>query len=202
MRRFVIVVDAQRDFMQADGALPVGGAEALIAPLGDWLAALRPAETAGVLFTFDTHDAGSYAESAEAEQFPLHCVRGTAGWQLVVDFAELHHAIPLYRMEKPVFDMWADPGGTIEAIGDFGRTMSRFGHMIARDRFFDELAAAGVRDVTVVGVAADFCVRWAVEGLIARGFRVTVPTELTRGIVRQIDAVREDEWEGAAVALA
>lgn len=45
------------------------GAEALVAPLNAMLAALDPAETAGVLLTFDTHASESYASSAEAEQF-------------------------------------------------------------------------------------------------------------------------------------
>src|SRR6187551_3836354 len=107
MRRFVIVVDAQQDFMQADGALPVPGADRIITPLQAWLSELQPADTAGVLFTFDTHDVRNYAESAEAEQFPIHCVRGTPGWQLVVEPSEVHRSIPVYRMEKPVFDMWA-----------------------------------------------------------------------------------------------
>lgn len=195
MRKFVIVVDAQRDFMCTGGALPVAGADAMIAPLGAWLSRLDPAETAGVLFTFDTHDTQSYAASPEAEMFPLHCARGTTGWQLVVDPAAIQDRIPVYRMEKPVFDMWADPDGAVEALGDSGRS-------IARDRFFSELQTAGVADVTVVGVAADYCVRWAVEGLIARGFRVTVPIELTRGIAREIDAVQREEWAGAEVALA
>ena len=55
MRQFVIVVDTQADFMQADGALSVAGAEALKAPMQAWLASLSPADTAGILFTFDTH---------------------------------------------------------------------------------------------------------------------------------------------------
>ncbi len=48
MQRFVIVIDTQRDFMAADGALSVSGADALIAPMTAWLAGLDPAETAGV----------------------------------------------------------------------------------------------------------------------------------------------------------
>jgi nicotinamidase/pyrazinamidase len=56
MARFVIVVDTQRDFMASDGALSVAGAEALLAPMRAWLSALDPAETAGVLFTIDTHE--------------------------------------------------------------------------------------------------------------------------------------------------
>jgi nicotinamidase/pyrazinamidase len=53
----------------------------------------------------------------------------------------------------------------------------------------------------VTGVVADFCVRWAVEGLIERGFRITVPANLTRGIVRQINMVAAEEWATARVAV-
>nr|WP_249403780.1 isochorismatase family protein [Sphingomonas sp. CFBP 13720] len=60
-----------------------------------------------------------------------------------------------------------------------------------RDVFFAQLRADGVQDVTVVGVAADYCVRWAVERLIACGFRVTVPADLTRGI-----AAKSTRWLG------
>lgn len=201
MRSFVVVVDAQRDFMQPDGALPVAGAAALVAPLRAWLAGLRAADTAGVLFTFDTHDARSYALSPEAEAFPVHCVKGTPGWQLVVDLGEIDHAVPLYRMEKPGLDMWGECCGAVEALGDFGCNFSRFGQTHPRDRFFAELHDGGVREVTVVGVAADYCVRLAVAGLVARGFRVTVVGELTRGVTRQIDAVFRDEWAEAEVAL-
>ena len=49
MRSFVIVVDMQRDFVEASGALPVPDAEAIVAPMQQWLAALTPAETAGDL---------------------------------------------------------------------------------------------------------------------------------------------------------
>ena len=39
MTGFVIVVDMQRDFVMPSGALPVPDAQALIAPMQDWLAA-------------------------------------------------------------------------------------------------------------------------------------------------------------------
>jgi nicotinamidase/pyrazinamidase len=183
MSRFVIVADAQADFMLADGALPVPGADALIGPMQRWLAALRPEDTAGVLFTFDTHDAATYQASSEAEQFPIHCVRGTPGWASVLDASAVSDAIPLYRLEKGVFDMWAEPDVVID---DARRPDAP---AIPRDTFFDLLQTSGVSEMTVIGVAADFCVRWAVAGLIERGFRVQVPQALTRGIISQIDAV-------------
>jgi nicotinamidase/pyrazinamidase len=194
MKSFVVVVDMQRDFVAADGALPVAGAEDLLAPMTDWLTALRPDEVAGVLFTKDTHIPDIYAVSEEGTQFPPHCERGTPGWALVVDPALLDPALPRYVLEKGVFDMWAEQNIAVEQLDAMTP--------VDRDAFFARLHASGVKDVTVVGVAADYCVRWAVEGLIARDFHVTVPAALTRGIARQIDAVAADEWTGAEVAIA
>ncbi|MDQ1231125.1 cysteine hydrolase family protein [Sphingomonas sp. SORGH_AS_0879] len=192
--RFVVVVDMQRDFVASDGALLVAGAEEMVAPMNAWLASLQPAEVAGVLFTADTHVPEVYALSEEAKQFPPHCEVGTPGWALVVDPNVVDAAIPTYRLEKGVFDMWAEPGLVVERIGTADTT--------DREAFFNGLQAQGVEHVEVVGVAADYCVRWAVEGLLARGFRVTVPVGLTRGIVRQIDMVALEEWTGRNLAIA
>ncbi|HXH16544.1 MAG TPA: isochorismatase family protein [Sphingomonas sp.] len=188
MTRFVVVVDTQWDFMAADGALSVAGADALVPPMQAWLSALKPDDVAGVLFTFDTHFRETYAASPESEMFPIHCVRGTQGWGNMLDVALVDTAIPAWRIEKGVFDMWAEPGLEIENARDAG------GPTVARETFFAELAATGITDVTVIGVAADYCVRWAVEGLIARGFAVTVPADLTRGIERQIETVAAEEF--------
>lgn len=193
MKRFVIVVDTQADFMNADGALSVDGAEVLIAPMRAWLASLRPAETAGVLFTFDSHFADTYQGSAEAEQFPIHCVYRTPGWENVLDPDAVDPAVRVYRLEKGVFDMWAEPDLAIEAVAT--------GEKVARDAFFAGLKARGVTEVTVIGVAADYCVRWAIEGLIARGFAVEVPAGLTRGIARPIEQVVAEDFADAPVRL-
>ncbi len=193
MKQFVIVVDMQRDFVARDGALPVQGAEEIVAPMGRWLAALRPDDVAGVLFTADTHVPEVYAGSSEAEQFPPHCVKGTAGWSLVVDPATVDPAIPTYSLEKGVFDMWEEGGLELAHIAT--------GEALERDAFFASLRDHGIEDVTVVGVAADYCVRWAIDGLLARGFRITALQDLTRGIARSIDAVAEDAWSLAPVQL-
>lgn len=193
MRRFVIVVDTQADFMHADGALAVAGAEALIAPMRAWLADLDPAETAGVLFTFDTHTAERFTGSPEAEQFPLHCERGTPGWENVLDLAAVAPGIPVYRIEKGVFDMWAEPDLAVEAVGS--------GEARPRDTFFAALRAEGVTELTVIGVAADYCVRWAIDGAVAHGFTVEVPAALTRGIARPIAQVLAEDFAGKPVRL-
>lgn len=185
-RRFVVVVDMQGDFVWPSGALPVAGAEAIVSPMQDWLSALDPATTAGVLLTFDTHVSDVYAGSPESGQFPIHCLHGTAGWESVLDPAAIPPAIPVYTLEKGVFDMWAEPGLELRAFHARGNDE---GAATGRDAFFAGLAAQGVKDVTVVGVAADFCVKWAIEGLLSRGFRVELPAALTRGIGMDATAV-------------
>jgi nicotinamidase/pyrazinamidase len=195
MTHFVIVVDTQKDFMAADGALSVAGADALIEPMQAWLRALDPLDTAGVLFTFDTHEPEEYEGSAEAETFPIHCVRGCDGWHNVLDVALLDPAIPAWRIEKGVFDMWAEDGLSIKDARD------PTGQAMPREAFFECLRAKGVTDVTVIGVAADYCVRWAIEGLAARDYRVDIPEQLTRGIDRQIRVVADDDFAGLPVRV-
>jgi nicotinamidase/pyrazinamidase len=195
MSRFVVVVDTQWDFMAGEGALSVAGAAALVAPMQAWLSALQPADVAGVLFTFDTHFRETYAASPEAAMFPIHCVRDTPGWANMLDIALLDPAIPAWRIEKGVFDMWAEPGLAIEDARDPGAPS------IPREAFFSRLAAQHTTDVTVIGVAADYCVRWAVEGLVERGFAVTVPAGLTRGIERQIDTVAAEDFAGRRLTI-
>ena len=48
---------------------------------------------------------------------------------------------------------------------------------------------------------ADYCVRWAIEGLVARGFTVDVPQGLTRGIARPIAQVVAEDFADAPVRL-
>jgi nicotinamidase/pyrazinamidase len=194
--KFVIVVDTQRDFMAADGALSVAGAEALVPAAEQFLAALRPEDTAGILFTYDTHEPEVYATSPEAEQFPPHCVKGSAGWDNMLSPDAVDAAIPVYRLEKGVFDMWAEPD---IALSDERRPEDA---PLPRDAFFERFRREGVCDVTVIGVAADYCVKWAVEGLLARGFAVTVPESLTRGIARQIRDVAVEDFAGRLLVTA
>ncbi len=196
MADLIIVVDTQADFMLPDGALPVRHADEIVAPLQAWLEARSAADSAAVLFTFDTHFADSYPGSAEAELFPIHCVRDTPGWRNLIDFTRLADDLPCATLEKGVFDMWAEPD---VAIRDARRDDAP---ATPRDRWFADLRARGIDHAIVVGVAADYCVAQAVAGLVARGFRVTVLRGLTRGIARSIDAVVRDDFANAPVTLA
>lgn len=188
MKKIVIVVDAQNDFMKEDGNLPVPGADYLIEPINEYLRGLKAAETELVLYTFDTHTDTSFPGSPESEMFPPHCYKGTPGWELAVT-AEIEP--PVFKLEKNVFNMWEEKGL---------RITDPTGYDCSREFLFEQLRRNEMTNVEVVGVAADFCVKWAVDGLIDRGFYVTVKENLTAGIERQISQVRAEDW-GDAVTL-
>ncbi len=194
----VVAVDTENDFMRADGLLAVPGAEALIGPMRGYLDALDRTEVAAVLATFDLHDAATFFGSPEnlgdpangIPGFPLHCEIGTSGADNVLDLAVPDgNGIPAYRLEKGVFDMWEEDGVRV----------SRFAAPTAaepRDAFFEAMRAKGVDTVRVFGVAADFCVMWAIRGFLERGFRVEVVEALTAGIARDMARTVADEFPG------
>jgi nicotinamidase/pyrazinamidase len=194
MAEVIVVVDTQADFIRADGALPVAGAEEIVGPLAEWLRARTADDTAAIVFTFDTHFVETYPASAEAELFPIHCVKGTAGWDNLIDPLAMPPSIPCRTLEKGVFDMWAEDGLVLHDPHGVAPP-------IDRDTYFAKLRESGVERAIVVGVAADYCVRWAVEGLIARGFAVGIPAALTRGITRSIEQVVADDFHGLAAVI-
>lgn len=76
MKKFLVVVDMQKDFV--DGALGTAEAVGIVEN-----AANKIREFDGDIFvTFDTHFE-TYLETAEGRKLPVrHCIKGTDGWQL------------------------------------------------------------------------------------------------------------------------
>jgi nicotinamidase/pyrazinamidase len=187
MSKFLIVVDTQRDFMYPDGALYVSGADTFIPAANSFLRNLDAPEYSGVLFTMDTHTPEEYTGSPESEMFGPHCVKGTDGWTNVFDPEYMSEAFPIYYLEKGVFNMWEEPGlqiyPTSGVVNSYDHTCGLQGDEegIDRDQFFQQLLSQGMT-IQVFGVASDYCVKWAVDGLIRRGFTVEVIDDLCRGI--------------------
>jgi len=107
-----------------------------------------------VVFTRDTHHSRAYSTSVEAKEFPPHCLWDTKGHELLIPFRGSD------RIDKTVFDVWADE----------------------RCKPYLEWRAQRYDEIEIVGVAADYCVRYAYEGFKQRGFNVTVRGDLTVGI--------------------
>lgn len=198
VRRILDIVDMQVDFMHPGGLLAVPGADRLIARTNDFFRALPYDDYECALFKYDTHFAVEYPYSPESRSFPhIHCEYGTKGWGLAVDDALLAGRLPVYYMAKNCFDMWADNPVSAAARLEFAGTRDRQAYEnlfhvtndraalergVARDKFIESLRAGEDMEVTVIGVASDFCVHDAVLGYLRRGARVRIAEDLVTGI--------------------
>lgn len=202
MFKIAVIVDAQYDFMsKADGALYVSGAEDIVDTINEYLESLAIENGYfGVLFTADTHDSETYPESKEANEFAPHCYIGTDGFDFMVDPSKVlqpaEGGVDRFILNKDVFNMWEKPTLDIRPLKMVGEPAAIMGGQ-DRDTFFQNALDAGVDEVEVCGVASDYCVKWAVEGLLARKFNVVVYDNLVAGITRDIHQVAEEEFSGA-----
>lgn len=96
MRRLLIVVDMQNDFI--DAALGTKEAVLIVDAVKEKIRTY-PAED--IIATMDTHGE-NYMETQEGRYLPVpHCVKGSEGWQIRPDIAELLEGAKIY--EKPTF---------------------------------------------------------------------------------------------------
>ena len=96
MRKILVVVDMQNDFI--DAALGTAEAAAIVGAVKE---KIRSYPAADVIATMDTHS-DNYLETQEGKYLPVpHCIRGTDGWRIRPDIAELLTEAKIY--EKPSF---------------------------------------------------------------------------------------------------
>lgn len=98
MRRLLIVVDMQNDFV--DGAL---GTPEAVAILPAVRARIEAAKETGedIIFTRDTHQP-NYMETQEGRKLPVpHCIENTPGWEIVPQLRELTAGCLV--IDKPTF---------------------------------------------------------------------------------------------------
>ena len=90
----LVVIDMQNDFI--DGALGTPEAEAIVPNVVDRVKNFNGL----VLATRDTHG-GDYLQTQEGRKLPVeHCIRGTYGWEIREEIAELLESGPI---DKPTF---------------------------------------------------------------------------------------------------
>jgi nicotinamidase/pyrazinamidase len=172
--RALVIVDFQNDFTPG-GALAVREGDE-IADRVDRLA--RSGSYDVIVATRDWHppDHGSFA--AQGGPWPEHCVQGTHG-------AELHPALDRALLDR-VVDKGSDPA--TEGYSGFEATdLEQF------------LRERGVDDVTIVGLATDYCVKNTALDALRAGFAVAVDPTAVRGVeVEPGDGLRALEEVRAA----
>jgi nicotinamidase/pyrazinamidase len=111
-----------------------------------------------VVATRDWHpaDHGSFGAP-----WPVHCVAGTPG-------AQLHPGL-----DQSGIDVIVDKGQAVDTDGYSG---------FAGTDLEEILRARGITQVTVVGLATDYCVKNTALDALRAGFQVTVDTTAVRGV--------------------
>ena len=174
--RALIVVDVQNDFCPG-GALAVAGGDQIVAQINNVMA-----DYDAVILTQDWHPAGhsSFASSHEAEVFsniampygpqvlwPDHCVQGSFGAAFHKDLVTDRADLILRKGYRPDIDSYSAffENDRSTATGLEGYLKSR-----------------GILDVTLVGLATDYCVAYSALDAARLGFAVSVDTALCRAI--------------------
>ena len=173
----LIVIDIQNDFCPG-GALAVPGGDEIVAPVNALMGGFD-----AVILTQDWHPAGhsSFAsEHAGKDQYELiempygpqvlwpdHCVQGSTG-------AAFHPGLNTIRA-----DLIIRKG--------FRRAIDSYSAFFENDHTTPTglegyLRTRGITDLTLVGLATDFCVNYSAVDAARLGFRVTVRADLCRAI--------------------
>lgn len=158
--RFAFIdIDTQVDFMEPGGKLYAPGAERIkpnLARLVRW------AHEHGLplVSSVDAHAPGD----AEFGEYPPHCLKGTPGQRKVAESSTGREVF----VENAPTEMIPDPT-RVHAVLE-KQQFSVFTHQKAAQVF----GATAAREMVVFGVVTEVCVRYAVLGLLERGYAVRV----------------------------
>lgn len=164
----LVVVDVQNDFADPAGSLHVPGGEEVVDAVN---AEVQRAREAGafIAYTQDWHPPSTPHFAKDGGTWPVHCVAGTWGAELV----------PALEVVGPVVRK-----GTGGEDGYSGFTVR---DPVSGRGEPTELAALlrsrGTRRVVIVGLATDYCVKATALDAVAAGF----DTEVIAGAIRAVD---------------
>jgi nicotinamidase/pyrazinamidase len=174
--RALIIVDVQRDFLPG-GALPVPDGDAVVPAVR---ALVGTGDFDVVLATRDWHPADHSSFVSQGGAWPEHCVQGMPG-------AELEPGIVGLAVDGVI-----DKGVPVDGPG---YSAFESGALLAQPR------ERGARDVTIVGLATDYCVEATARDALAAGLSVTIDGAAVRGIDPDASQHTLDELAAAGAAI-
>ena len=194
----LLLIDLQNDFMPG-GALAVPGADEVIPIVND----LMP-QFDLIVATQDWHpaDHGSFAANHPGKSvydhivldgltqtlWPIHCVQNTGG-------ASFAPGLDTRRITR-VFTKGMNP--RIDSYSGFHDN----GHR-ASPGMGEWLKTQGVSELTIAGVATDYCVKFTMLDALKDGFRVNLIAQACRGVNLQAGDVNRalDEMQAAGAVI-
>lgn len=182
-------VDVQADFMLPAGRLYVPGAENLLPNIRR----LTDAARSGKVFLV-SHGDFHAPNDPEFKIFPPHCVKGTPGSDLLPE-AITSRVARVANTETAKLP--ADLSGYQQILLE-KQTLSIFEsrHADALVQRLDDQA-----EFVVFGVVTEYCVNFAVKGLLARGRRVAVVTDAIETLKPEDGERAIAEWQRLGARL-
>ncbi len=179
-------IDTQRDFLEPTGALFVPGSTAIVPRLARLTRFARD-QAIPVLATACAHS----HDDPELKTFPPHCMVGTGGQERVE---------ATFCSGSVLFDERAHvPAKVPPHLTLLKRQYDFFTHPHAAELI--ALYAAGQPIFVVYGVATDYCVAAAVNGLLARHCRIALVVDAIRAIDNEAEAGILTEFARRGVLL-
>ncbi|CAM2795905.1 isochorismatase family protein [Corynebacterium jeikeium] len=198
----IIVVDVQNDFV--DGSLGTDRGLEVARGINAWLGGLVHAEGEEaeasdgssvasrplIVGTKDWHikPEGHFAPEGEEPDYkdtwPVHCVADTHGAQVCAE------------LNPELVDVWFHKGEYTAAYSGFE------GHLAGEEQTLQQwLNSHEVENVTIVGIATDFCVRATALDAMNAGLHVRVIEQLCSAVTEQggKSAIQELEDAGAEI---
>lgn len=162
----LVVVDVQNDFVEG-GSLAVAGGQAVADNLAQWVVPSVQQSGIEVFYTKDWHiNPGTHFsdEPDYVDSWPRHCVAETQGAEFAADF-------------PPVGGDRLFKKGQFEASYSGAEGKDAYGQGLV-----ESMTRLRIRNVTVVGIAYDYCVAATAEDLAKAGFNVYVVKPLTASV--------------------
>jgi len=170
--------DAQADFMLPGGKLYVPGAEKIIPNLNRLVDAVRQ----GRVFLISSADAHN-PDDPELREWPPHCLQGTPGADLIPEACAPRRLVIPNQKE---FVLPEDLSG-YQQVTLQKNTLDVFDNphtdaLLARLNPTASPAFDPQPEFVLFGVATEYCVRCAADGLLRRGRRVALVTDAVRSL--------------------
>jgi len=198
MNKLAIMVDVQNDFMKPDGKLYIKDAEKIIPNISILVKYIKD-KGIPMIATKDKHYGTDYFSKVETEldinggPFPMHCQADTKGQKLIE--------------EVNIEDL------DVKLYGDIGLTESmidlNLGKVYSYDKQeYDIFTNISVKylfewydEFLVFGVATDYCVYAAVDGLLKMGKKVTIVTDCIKAVNEEDGQKKLKELSESGVVL-
>ncbi len=180
-------IDTQFDFMDPQGNLYVPDAEDIIDNIKKLFDYAKEHKTK-ILSSTDAHT----VDDPEFKLFPPHCVKGTSGNQKI-EASTCKDNILIENIEQDITEFMLDHEQII---------IEKQSHDIFDNTNIDKvIVQLDASDYVVFGVATDYCVKFAVLGLLRRGYKVTLVTDAVKATTQEGEEKSLNEMKNAGAVF-